>query len=421
MKKSIVFVIFLFSISFIISCSKDNIKEMTFVTYGGTGDEYMQYTNSIVEAYKEVNPNVKLKLEVLPSTEYDKIMQIRANSQKLPDIFVTRVVTMRQYVQYLLELNDLEASKNNEYANYYAIDGNIYGIPMRAFHEYIYYNKDIFKELNLEVPTTWQELIDVINKINADGKYIPLAIGAKDSWAMYPYTSFMPYLFPNGENVYSKMAETDTPFSKGGQLYSAYEKTQELLSINAAGKDPFGYGFSQAADMLYGKQAAMLAAGQWHLINVKENMPPDKVDTIGIFYMPVRETKNEPFRYIVSAEAFIGISKNSPLKEDAKNFIEWFFSSDYYTDFVQSESIIPTVKGANLNIDNIFTRATKSIDKPQIVMQLPGDDKFEKIKNYTHFDVKDIGQAVASKTNLDKFTSEWNKKWTEGKKSVMNQ
>jgi raffinose/stachyose/melibiose transport system substrate-binding protein len=44
------------------------------------------------------------------------------------------------------------------------------------------YNKAIFKELGLSVPATEQEFLAVLEKIKANGKYIPLVMGTKDQW-----------------------------------------------------------------------------------------------------------------------------------------------------------------------------------------------------------------------------------------------
>lgn len=415
MTKKIILIIIQITALFSISCG-NNKNTITFVTYSGTGEEYMLYSNSITKAYKEESPEVNLKLEVIPSTEYDKIMQIRANSKKLPDLFVTRVINIRNYAEYLEPLDNLEASKNNSYAKDYAVNGSIYGIPMRAFHEYVYYNKKIFEELKLNIPKTWNEYLDIIKKIKDNGKYIPLALGGKDSWVTYPFVEFMPYLVKNGDNVYSKMGDMNNPFSKESPVRNAYEKVRQMLSLKPSGDDPFGYGFTQASDMLYGGQAAMLAAGQWYFYEVKKNMADEELDNIGAFYLPVRDTEIEPFRYLVSAEVFIGINKESPMKEEAKKFIDWFFGSDYYKDFVKNEDVIPTIVINEYEGSPIFRDAFNYIDNPEAVLQISGNEQYEKIKNYVQFDVKNIGQELLGNKTLDDICNEWNTKWEEGRK-----
>ena len=45
------------------------------------------------------------------------------------------------------------------------IDGKIYGMPFNKSTEVIWYNKDLFEELNLEVPTTYEEFANVAKTI----------------------------------------------------------------------------------------------------------------------------------------------------------------------------------------------------------------------------------------------------------------
>ena len=50
-----------------------------------------------------------------------------------------------------------------------------------VIHGFIY-NKDAFDKLGIDVPTTEDEFFAALDKIKADGTYIPLAMGTKDHW-----------------------------------------------------------------------------------------------------------------------------------------------------------------------------------------------------------------------------------------------
>ncbi len=404
-----------------ISCSKGAGKnELVWVIYSGTGEDYLQELMPIAEEYAKVNTNVTIKLEVLPSTDYDKIMQIRATSKKLPDIFVTRVKTMNAYVDHLLPLNELEAVKNNIYAESYNINGNVLGIPFYGFHEYVYYSKAIFEELNIAIPTTWSEFTNAITKIKENSDYIPLALGGKEAWTAYPFAEFVPLITESDDKMYSSMAYTDTPFAKGSTLYKAYDKVYNLFAMKPSGDDPFGYGFQQATDMFLSGKAAMIAAGQWHYKEgLIEKTTPEGASNIGVFYLPVRDKKTDPFRYIVTGEVFLGVPKDGKNNEEALKFIEWLFASDYYKDFIVYNSYNTTVKEESGEVvQTIFTEALAKLDNPIPVLQLPEDDEFEKIKNYTEFHTRTMGQAMLSGTNFNDLMSGWDKKWTEARKDL---
>ncbi len=55
-------------------------------------------------------------------------------------------------------------------------------VPMASVLHGFIYNKTAFEELGLDVPTTEAEFFAVLDKIKADGTYIPMAMGTNDQW-----------------------------------------------------------------------------------------------------------------------------------------------------------------------------------------------------------------------------------------------
>ena len=49
----------------------------------------------------------------------------------------------------------------------YALDGTQYALPFRSDFWVLFYNKTLFEELNLTVPSTWEDLVDVCKAIKA--------------------------------------------------------------------------------------------------------------------------------------------------------------------------------------------------------------------------------------------------------------
>lgn len=157
------------SLTLFVACGKDENKgsdnkpkEITLSIWEGTGEDYMMDINSLSEAYNKVNPNVVLKIEKIPGTDYDTAMKIRNTAQKLPDIFAVRNKHMYTYRDSVIDLSDLQASKLNIFAEAYKINDKVIGLPMYGFNEFVYYRKSIFKELGLKEPTTWGEFLNVV-------------------------------------------------------------------------------------------------------------------------------------------------------------------------------------------------------------------------------------------------------------------
>src|SRR6185312_7394362 len=55
-------------------------------------------------------------------------------------------------------------------------------MPIASVIHGFFYNKKIFKELNLQVPATEDEFFGVLDAVKNSGKYAPLALGTNDQW-----------------------------------------------------------------------------------------------------------------------------------------------------------------------------------------------------------------------------------------------
>ncbi len=372
--------------------------------------KYLTETNKLAEAYKKVNPNVDIEIEHIAPKEYDNTMKIRNSASQLPDVFPIRQSNLTSYADVMVPLNDLKATENNQFAKDLSIKGNVLGIPQAVFNEFVFYKKSIFKEYNLQVPKTWDEFIKACETIKAGKKYIPLLIGAKDSWTDYPFNEYMPMLEAGDGDYYNKMAAKDEPFKKGEPFYTAYEKIQKLYDAKVCGDDPLGYGWDQARAMFVANKGAMMAAGGWYKDDYNQNGGKD--DDLGVFLLPTRNSESDPFYTTAMTEMFWGIPKTSKNQKEAKEFVEWLFASDYYKDWQASQNVAPTVKGLKFE-NKFFGQAFDGIDVKYVTVFYNED--YNKIANAINFDVKGIGQQMISGKNLDDIMKDLNTKWTKAR------
>jgi len=137
-------------------------------------------------------------------------------------------------------------------------DGLMYTMPLSKSTEVLYYNKTFFEENKLEVPTTWDELEAVCEKIKEiDPKSIPLGYDSEANWFITmceqyksPYTSATGdhYLFNNEQNR-AFIKEFREWYEKGylttQTLYGAY--TSGLFTATTDVKSYMSIGSSAGA------------------------------------------------------------------------------------------------------------------------------------------------------------------------------
>ena len=389
--------------------------ELVFAIWDNNLMTYIE-ENDMVGKFQEVYPNASIEVEkVKDDSEYWNTMKMRASANQLPDVMFNKPFTLSRFQDYLLDLSDTQAAKNNTLAAGYALNGKILGIPMTAGYEYVYYWKDMFQEAGVEVPTTWTELEEVSKKLQAhfgasDPDFMAIALGAKDEWPTYPYMEFMPALVGgNGQN-WNDMAKTDAPFAEGTDINVAYHRVYELYTSGVFGKDPLGLGNDQATSLFTQKKAAIIALGDWGLQNIASGA--DSTDQLGAFYLPVRETADEPFRYIVQGDSFMGVTTHSKNPELAKAFVEWFYSEAWYPGYLSYISSASSMSNFPKDKDPVLAEADAAQPDGEMVMYDGGGDDFTAIQNETAFDYKKLGaQMFTDGFDLDAALAELDTKW----------
>ena len=411
------------SLMLFVGCGKEkeienSSKEITLSIWEGTGEDYMMELNSLSNAYKKVNPNITLKIEKIPGADYDTAMKIRNTAQQLPDIFAVRNKHMYTYKDSVIDLSDLEAAKLNVFSEAYKINNKVIGLPMYGFNEFVYYRKSIFKELGLTEPQTWGEFLNLVTTLKTKSDYIPLAIGGKDLWVTYPYGQFIPYLVKGGDDILNQMGEMKNPFVEGTPVYDGYKKVNDLFALQPAGDNPLGYGWSQATNMFLSKKTAMLAAGQWYYKDYMKDAPEADKSDLGMFLMPVRDSKDEKYRYFVTGEVFLAIPTTCKNQKEAKEFLNWFFASDYYQDYINHMQVLPATEKVKLE-NSPFGEVLAKVENKEPVYQIPGYEKFTKVKNITHYDQNQLSQDLLGGVKFDDLMREWGTKWEEAWNNVI--
>lgn len=405
-----------------VEVNEDLEGDLVFAIWDNNLMDYIDQ-NDMAGKFQEAYPNINIEVEkIKDDSEYWNAMKMRASANQLPDVMFNKPFTLSRFKDYLIDLSDLDATRNNELAAGYGLDGKILGIPMTAGYEYVYYWKDMFEEAGVEVPTTWDQLKEVsrtlqdyYGKDNPD--FMAIALGAKDEWPDYPFMEFMPALEGgNGQN-WNDMAKTDAPFAADTDIAKAYQKAYDLFTSGVFGKDPLGLGSDQATALFAQKQAAITALGDWGLQNIQNGT--DDYSQLGTFYRPARNTESDPFRVIVQGDSFMGITTHSKNPEAAKAFVEWFYSDAWYPGYINFVTSASSMTNFPKEKDPILAEADAAQPDMELVMYDGGGDDFQAIQNETAFDYKKLGAEMFTKGfDLTARLEELNTKWAAARQKL---
>ena len=155
---------------------------------GSTKKALQNSLKEISDKYTELHPNVVFDFQPQPNSGYQDWIKARMAADDAPVIEGNNTSVLKdQYKNGSLYSFSEEFNKPNPYVEGNKawkdmfVDGKLdaaheyeteptYAVPTSGMGIGIYYNKDIYKELGLEIPETWDKFIENCKKINDSGK-----------------------------------------------------------------------------------------------------------------------------------------------------------------------------------------------------------------------------------------------------------
>lgn len=164
--------------------------EKVVLTMGSWRPDDIEQINHILARFHEEYPYITVRHDPTSPPEYNAVLEAQLEAGTAPDLFylrsyaTSRMQYERGYLDPLADLPGLRESFDPAMLAAWATDDGVpYGVPFIATSHGIYYNEDIFGELGLGVPETWEELLATAQAIS-DAGYIPFANASGDSWTI---------------------------------------------------------------------------------------------------------------------------------------------------------------------------------------------------------------------------------------------
>ena len=165
-------------------------------------------------------------------------------------------------------------------------------VPMASVIHGFIYNKDAFDKLGITPPTTEAEFFAALDKIKADGTYIPMAMGTKDLWeaATMGYQNIGPNYWKGEEGrlalIKGEQKLTDPqwvepfatlakwkPYLGDGFEAQTYPDSQNLFTLGRAaiypGRLVGNLGVQHPGPVQDGRLPAAGAEGRRHLLHLR--------------------------------------------------------------------------------------------------------------------------------------------------------
>jgi raffinose/stachyose/melibiose transport system substrate-binding protein len=173
----------------------------------------------------------------------------------------------------------------------FAVNGVNYGVPWDMGAVTFWYNKDLFAQAGVEVPTTWSEFLEVCETLKAAG-ITPISVGEGDKW---PGMHIWAYLVSRigGAEAFAKAADMTDARSGSFEDEAFVQAGYELKKLVDGGYFQDGFLGATHDDMnaTFGNgKAAMELGGQWSpSVQAANSADLVGVANLGMFNFPAVE------------------------------------------------------------------------------------------------------------------------------------
>lgn len=295
------------------------------------------YFEDLADAYESEHPDVEIELiQETDQSVKDKTKTLTA-SAALPDIFFTWTgdwaenfisggiaADLTEQIAPGTEWGDRFGEASLSAFEY---DGKYYGVPLYNNGKFMGYNKTAFAAAGIEVPTTFDELIESCAPLR-DAGYEPIAFGNKDGWpALHYLQQLFAYNVPS--DVLHDDFDPETAKWEDAGYVESLEQLQTLVTeCTDTGNGTNGVLYTTAQEALAGGRAAMYYQEILEFDTVTVEGATLTTDDFGIFPLPVPEgAAGDPDAIEGAPEGYL-INARSPQAALAVDFMKFVTESE---------------------------------------------------------------------------------------------
>ena len=274
----------------------------------------------------------------------------------------------------------------------------------------LFYNKDVLEANDIEVPTTYSDLVAACEKLQKNG-VTPFASSLSD--LSVPYIALIG-LF--AENVYAKNPDWSAERDAGEHSFATDEgwkkSFDELTDVVYKYCDPdnaYNLSYDDCAANFANGENAFYFEGSWALSSVR-GVNSDA--NIGIMAFPVSDNPDDSV-LLCFPDTSLSICKDSENADIAKKFLAYMSSEEAGTIWAEKCAVSSAINGVNVDYDPVAADINSYINSGKItplgdrVLRTTFTDKLWEIFSYYMLGESDWETTAAT---LDEY---WDKAYKE--------
>ena len=310
---------------------------------------------------------VKVQFDAVETGSYPTILTSSLTGESV-DVFQSQMsyYSNDNFFVYMQELSDMtdviDKMEDSIVKSDKHVDGKPYLLSLNTTSEIVFYNKAIFRALNLSIPKTYPEFQSVMKTLSANvgqtvaGKKLvaPILYGGKDGWPvnMIFDTLEASIVRSVAPDFYVDVWKNGTKDFNDSLYVDLFQKMLDISKYMQ--QDALGLAYNRCPGLFSQGGYAMMIDGSW---SYGEIMTANPDLELGAFAMPGNNDAQKNNVIPTKSGSAWSIRKGTEKMELAKQFLEFQFRDDVYRRYLEDtkfSSVLKEVKQEDPLVAEMF-------------------------------------------------------------------
>lgn len=326
-------------------------ETLTVMMNGTTADPYLALFKGYAESFSKDNEwNATIKVEAYENEQYKTKLTTLMASNAVPDLFFTwELDYLRPFVEggKVLEITD-SVYGDTAWVDTFAdgvlepltYDEGLYAVPSMKTFCVMYYNKQIFEENGVKIPTTYDEFLTVCETLKSNG-VTPMILSATDAWIPAQFIQQISNGIA-GMELYDGIVDGTRPWNDPAHVEAAKE-VQMMIEKGYFQDGMLGMATEEVQSQFKQGKAAMYFQGAWEVSPILDAETSQIKDVVGAFTLPAKNAANNNIS-VGSVDMSFAVSKNCKNPEAAVGFIKYLSRPENQEKSLYEQGRLPSAK-----------------------------------------------------------------------------
>jgi raffinose/stachyose/melibiose transport system substrate-binding protein len=314
--------------------SSEKKVTLTTAVFGGDAEASEGWMKEIADKI-----GIEVDIQVLPDGDQnEQLYKTKAATKSLPDLVFyhpgTKFKNDLVPQENLVDLSGQPWVDKVSNTSPYTVDGNLYAAPTGGgLGIGVFYNKEIFEQLGLEVPKTLDELVSAAQKIKDESDVIPFYVSGENPVGLQTLgLASVAVDVAKNEKLIEDINTNNASFTDAEYFIAAHQMLIDLNKKELINSDFLSATLEHSISALAEGKTAMLLTADFITNILKASYSDEELNKLGHFAFP-SDGENV---YAYKPGYALGIAKTSKNQDKAIEFINYFMTEEGQQIFLKN-------------------------------------------------------------------------------------